>query len=179
VIVHPDCPGKRPRDGWVYVCTGGGVKRDLIKVGATGVNPSDRVDEFFVSNHEPLDGEHPLLPRPLFSYLLPPNDVMVWAAYTLDRYRDERRVHKALAAYRVREYGREVFATTLPTALQALAEIVSGMIEQYAWGDDYPYGYPMVRPNDPWVMGMQSYRPVAQLSDGRTVYMKVPLPPKD
>jgi hypothetical protein len=65
--------------------------------------------------------------------------IQVWGAYSEARKKDENRVHKALSSYLVPEFGREIFAAPLPTVLQAVAEIVSPMIEQYAWSREFFY----------------------------------------
>lgn len=138
-IQHPGCPGKHPwqlyRNGWIYVCTGAGPNADLIKVGSTGINPSERVAEYFMMSDAYPAGANA-------------NNVMVWAAFTEDdRLQAEHRVHKKLSADRVKEFGREIFRTPLPIVLEVLAEVVSSMIEQYAWSSifgGYAYGYPVM-----------------------------------
>jgi hypothetical protein len=65
--------------------------------------------------------------------------IQVWGAYTDDRKRDEKRMHERLSPYLVPEFGREIFAAPLPAVLDALADIVSAMIEQYAWSMEFLY----------------------------------------
>ena len=134
---HPGCPGKprwhTEKDGWVYVCTGCGPKADFIKVGSTWNGPSDRVTDLYRDNQTHTFG------AAIFYDGVPLAAIQVWAAYTDDRWRDETRTQEKLRPYLVPEFGDEIFAAPLPTVLDALAEIVSPMIEQYSWSREFFY----------------------------------------